>query len=308
MTCSRVLRFHSISWVNGSMVRRERPWCLRHISRFTGHFSSPASSHGPWGKAASWPRKSTRTVRPPCSGTRSPAMASHSPSSRRWLSSSMVAGSSSLTWIRRKWVAPASPSRRLKRSACLVWTSTFMVTFSPISASARHTSRLPTFATQLAAQLRRVVDFDLLDAQLAVPHVELVQQRIGKRHELAEDFALGRAQFIAAAPLRQALLVLPGALARGAAEQEEVQHDAVQQRAQQPAPEQLGSDSGEFHQPETTALFAVGPVFAAVAHACHRRHRIIGARTNMPKNSRVCMAEMRTLSRNRRKCDRPSAG
>lgn len=139
-------------------------------------------------------------------------------------------------------------------------------------------------------------------------HVEFVEQRVGKRHELAEDFPVAGAQFIAPAPVGQALLVLPGAAARGATEQEEVQHDAVQHRAQQAAAKDLGGEGGEFHQPIAAAFLAVGPVFAAVAHACHRRHRIIGARTNMPKNNRVCMAEMRTLSRNSRKCDRPSAG
>src|SRR5471032_1702498 len=41
---------------------------------------------------------------------------------------------------------PGFAQRRLKRSACLVCTSTFMVTCSPISASARHTSRLPRCA------------------------------------------------------------------------------------------------------------------------------------------------------------------
>ena len=91
---------------------------------------------------------------------------------------------------------------------------------------------LPALATQLTAQLRRVVDLDLLQAQLAVPHVQLVEQRIGEGHELGKDCAVARQQVIAPAPLRQPLLVLPGAVACGAAEQEEVKDDAVEQRAQ----------------------------------------------------------------------------
>jgi len=43
-------------------------------------------------------------------------------------------------------------------------------------AQVRAHQHLPAFATQLPAQLRRVVDLDLFQAQLAVPHVEFVQQ------------------------------------------------------------------------------------------------------------------------------------
>ncbi len=46
---------------------------------------------------------------------------------------------------------------------------------------------LPASAAQLPAQAGRVVDFDILDAQLAVPHVKLVQQGLGKGHELTKD-------------------------------------------------------------------------------------------------------------------------
>ena len=39
-----------------------------------------------------------------------------------------------------------------------------------------------------------------------------------------------------------------------------------------------------------------------------RRHNSRGARGSMPSNSRVCIAEMRRLSRNMRKWDKPFAG
>ncbi|MNS30108.1 hypothetical protein D3C71_874160 [compost metagenome] len=119
---------------------------------------------------------------------------------------------------------------------------------------------------------------------------------------------MGRAQFAATAPVGEPLLVLPGAMAGAAAEQEKVQDDAVQQRAQQPATEHFGGERGELHQPETAAFLAIGPVLLFCVHARHRRQRIIGERNNMPKNSRVCMLEISTLSWNMRKCETPSSG
>ncbi|MNN38774.1 hypothetical protein D3C81_1527860 [compost metagenome] len=119
-----------------------------------------------------------------------------------------------------------------------------------------------------------------------------------------------RAQHVALTPVGQALLVLPGAVSRGAAKQEEVQDDAVQQRAEQASAQDLGGERGEFHQQEAAALFAVSPVlFVGFAgHVRHRRQRITGKRSNMPRNSRVCMLEISALSWNRRKCDTPSSG
>ena len=60
----------------------------------------------------------------------------------------------------------------------------------------------------------------------------------------------------------------------------------------------------------TAALFAVGPVFLVGldAHVRHRRQRMTGRRSSMPKNSRVCMLEISALSWNRRKCETPSSG
>ncbi|MNG01635.1 hypothetical protein D3C84_846250 [compost metagenome] len=170
--------------------------------------------------------------------------------------------------------------------------------------------QLPAAATQLIAQQRRVDDFDLLDAQLAVPHVEFVEHRISEGHELTEYPPMGRAQFSASAPVGEALLVLPGTAAGAATEQEKVQNDAVQQRAQQSAAKDFGTERSELHQPETAALFAVGPMLFVdvAAHARHRRQRITGARSNMPKNNRVCMLEISTLSWNMRKCETPSSG
>ncbi|MNZ98491.1 hypothetical protein D3C78_1177740 [compost metagenome] len=161
---------------------------------------------------------------------------------------------------------------------------------------------------QMIAQQRRVDDFDLVDAQLAVPDVELVQQGVGKGHELPEHPPAGRAQLGTCAPVGQALLILPGGLASAAAENEEVQDDAVQHWGQQTPTEHLGGERGEFHQPETAALLAVGPMLLVFlnAHARHRRQRIRGKRTSMPKNNRVCMLEISALSWNRRKCETPS--
>ena len=90
---------------------------------------------------------------------------------------------------------------------------------------------LPALAAQLPTHLRGVVDFDLFDAQLAVPHVELVEQGVGEGHELPEHTCVAGPQRSAPAPVGQALLVFPGTPACRAAEQEEVQHDAVQHRA-----------------------------------------------------------------------------
>jgi len=165
-------------------------------------------------------------------------------------------------------------------------------------AQVRAHQHLPACAAQFIAQQRRVDDFDLLDAQLAVPHVEFVEHGIGEGHELAEHPPMSRTQFAAPAPVGEPLLVLPGALAGAASEQEKVQHDAVEQRAQQASAQDLCAECGELHQPETATLLAVGPVlFVCVAvHARHRRQRITGARSNMPKNSRVCMLVISTLS------------
>src|SRR3546814_12464247 len=91
---------------------------------------------------------------------------------------------------------------------------------------------LPTAVAQMIAQQCRIDDFDLFQAQLAVPDVELVQQGVGKRHELPEHPPMAWTQLGAAAPVGQALLVLPGCLSGASAENEEVQDDAVQQRAQ----------------------------------------------------------------------------
>src|SRR5450830_2112833 len=175
-------------------------------------------------------------------------------------------------------------------------------------AQVRTHQHLPAFAAQLIAQPGRVDDLELLKAQLAVPYVELVQQRVGKGHELAEDLHAGWPQGALSAPVGQALLVVPGTLPGAAAEQEKVQDDTVQHRAEHSTAEDLDAEGGEFHQPETAALLPVGPVFLLVAHARHRRQRMLGKRTSMPKNSRVCMLELSALSWNIRKCERPSRG
>ncbi|MCY1181437.1 hypothetical protein D9M73_219380 [compost metagenome] len=119
---------------------------------------------------------------------------------------------------------------------------------------------LPACAAQLIAQQRRVDDFDLFDAQLAVPYVEFVEHGIGESHELAEHSPVARAQFAATAPVGQALLVLPGAVSGAAAEQEKVQHDTVQHWAQYSTAQHFGTERGELHQPETAPFFAVGPM------------------------------------------------
>ncbi|MNO78861.1 hypothetical protein D3C76_700150 [compost metagenome] len=119
---------------------------------------------------------------------------------------------------------------------------------------------------------------------------------------------MARAKFVATAPVGEPLLVLPGTEAGAAAEQEKVQDDAIQQRAQQSTTQQSGGDGGEFHQPEAAALLAVGPVLLVGVHDRHRRHRSTGERNSMPKNNRVCMLEISTLSWNMRKCETPSSG
>ncbi|MNF96097.1 hypothetical protein D3C84_788750 [compost metagenome] len=167
---------------------------------------------------------------------------------------------------------------------------------------------LAAVSAQLVAQQRRVDDFDLFDAQPAVPDIEFVEHGVGERHELAEHPPMARAQFVATAPVGQALLVLPGTVSGTAPEQEEVQDDAVQHRAQYSTAQHFGAECGELHQPETAALLAVGPVLFVGTHVRHRRQRIRGERSNMPKNSRVCMLEISTLSWNIRKCETPSSG
>ncbi|MNF85224.1 hypothetical protein D3C84_676120 [compost metagenome] len=175
-------------------------------------------------------------------------------------------------------------------------------------AQVRPHQHLSALGAQLAAQLPGVDDLDLLQAQLAVPYVELVQQGIGEGHELAEHPRVAGAQAGLPAPVGQALLVLPDTLPGTAAKHEEVQDDAIQHRAEQAPTEQLDAQGGQLHQPEAATFLVFGPVLFAVAHACHRRQRMAGARSNMPKNSLVCIFEINALSWNRRKCERPSAG
>ncbi|MNW10624.1 hypothetical protein D3C71_2078780 [compost metagenome] len=79
---------------------------------------------------------------------------------------------------------------------------------------------LPPAAAQLIAQQCRVDDFDLLQAQLAIPHIELVEHRVGEGHELTEHAPMAGTQFAATAPVSEPLLVVPGALASITAEQE----------------------------------------------------------------------------------------
>ena len=84
--------------------------------------------------------------------------------------------------------------------------------------------------------------------------------------------------------------------------------DVVRVCAQYSTAQHFGAECGELHQPETAALLAVGPVLFVGSHVRHRRQRIRGERSNMPKNSRVCMLEISTLSWNIRKCETPSSG
>ncbi|MNF64164.1 hypothetical protein D3C84_458880 [compost metagenome] len=177
-------------------------------------------------------------------------------------------------------------------------------------AQVRADHHLPSAAAQLIAQQCRVDDFDLFQAQLAIPDIEFVEHGVGEGHELAEHSPMAGTQIAATAPISEPLLVVPGALASIAAEQEEVQHNAVQQRAQQASPQHFGGGCGELHQPEAAAFLAVGPVFAicVAAHARHRRQRITGQCSNMPMHSRVCMLVINRLSWTIRKCETPSSG
>jgi hypothetical protein len=75
-----------------------------------------------------------------------------------------------------------------------------------------------------------IVQLHLLQAQLAVPHIQSVQQAMGEGHVLVEHAAQARAQVGVAAPCGQARLVLPRGLPRATAEDEEVRHDQMEQR------------------------------------------------------------------------------
>ena len=167
---------------------------------------------------------------------------------------------------------------------------------------------LPAFAAQLIAQQRGVNDFDVFDLETAIPYIELVEQGVGKRHELPEYPPASRAQLALLAPVGQALLVLPDAASCAAAEHKEVQHNGVKHRAEHTSAQQPDAQGGELHQPETAALFVGSPMLLRFIHALQRLQRMPGKRINMPKNSLVCMLEISALSWNRRKCERPSCG
>ncbi|MOA61940.1 hypothetical protein D3C78_1872110 [compost metagenome] len=80
----------------------------------------------------------------------------------------------------------------------------------------------------------------------------------------------------------------------------------MDQRAEHSPSEAPCQPGGKLHQPQVAALALLGPVWRA--HRRHRRQRIAGARSSMPKNSLACIFEINALSCTRRKCDRPSCG
>ena len=174
-------------------------------------------------------------------------------------------------------------------------------------AQVRGDQHLPTaLLVQLGAGVAWVDQGYLFQAELTVPHIELVEQGVGEAHKMAQHRQAAGLQFGAAAPVGQIALVLADAAPRLGAEQVEIQHDQVQQRADQPAAEQARQPGGELHQNKTAALALPGPML--LAHPRHLRQRICGARSNMPKNSLVCIFEINALSSHRRKCERPSSG
>src|SRR5690606_37032164 len=92
-----------------------------------------------------------------------------------------------------------------------------------------------------------VVHFKLVETDTAAPDIDLVQQGVGKGHELPVDRAAARCQVRAPAPVRQVALVVPGAVAGVTTEQVEIQHDQVQQGRHGAAAQQAHHADGELH-------------------------------------------------------------
>lgn len=171
---------------------------------------------------------------------------------------------------------------------------------------------LAAAGAHLRLQAVGVVDVQVRQGDSALPHVELVEQRLREGQVLAIDRE-GRGQRRGQrAAARQAPLVGADGAPGARSEDIEIQHHQPYHRRHRAPADAARGPRGQAQQRGVAPFALAGPVRIGGCHgrgpAVRRRSSSAGDRASMPKNRRACMRLISRLSRSALKCETPPTG